>query len=229
MKLSVIVPVYNEKRTIDVILDKVRRVQLEGVEREIVVVDGGSIDGTIEKLQEQEKVPGTRVLYQGARKGRGNALKEGIAVSTGEVILFQDADLELDPEDYPALLAPLKEGRTDVVFGSRFLQGRPIMTFFQYWGNRVITMGVNLMFGSRLTDVETCYQVFRREAITGLKLESDHMAFTVELTIKLVKAGRKIVEIPIQYIPRGHAEGKKVYWADGFAALGTIVKYRFRR
>jgi dolichol-phosphate mannosyltransferase len=229
MKLSVIVPVYNEKRTIDIILEKVRRVDLGDIEREIVVVDGGSIDGTLEKLAEQEKVPGTRVIYQGARLGRGSALKEGIAQSSGDVILFQDADLELDPEDYPALLRPIAQGEASIVFGSRFLSDRPQMGFLQYWGNKVINWSVNLAFGSRLTDVETCYQVFRRDALEGVTLENNDFAFTVELTVKLIRSGRKIVEIPIAYIPRGRAEGKKVYWADGFAALWTILKLRLQR
>jgi glycosyltransferase involved in cell wall biosynthesis len=228
MKLSVIVPVYNEKRTIDIILDKVREVDLGEVEREIIVVDGGSIDGTIDKLREQEKSPDTRVIYQGARLGRGSALKEGINASDGDIVIFQDADLELDPEDYPALLRPIVEGEAPIVFGSRFLAEKPRMGFLQYWGNKVINWSVNLAFGSRLTDVETCYQVFRRDALEGISLENNDFAFTVELTIKLIRSGLRIVEVPIVYIPRGRAEGKKVYWADGFAALWTIFKLRLQ-
>jgi len=224
VKLSVIVPVYNERRTIDLLLQKVRAV---AIEKEIIVVDGHSIDGTVEILREQEKYPDTRVIYQSRRNGRGSAIKEGLAVAQGEYVIFQDADLELDPNDYPALLDPLARGEADVMFGSRFLQGRPRMSFPQYWGNRVINGAVNLLYGTKLTDVETCYQVFRRQLIAGLKIHNNDFAFTVELTVKLIKAGHRIREIPITYIPRGRAEGKKIYWMDGFVSLWTLVKYRF--
>jgi len=227
VKLSVIVPVYNEHRTIDLILDKVRKAPL-AAEREIVVVDGCSIDGTRERLAAQEAAHSdTRVIYQPRRNGRGGALKEGIAAATGDVVLFQDADLELDPADYPALLAPILDGSARVVFGSRFLEGRPIMTPLQYLGNRVVTEAVNLLYGARLTDVETCYQVFPREVFQGMRIRANDFAFTVELTVKLLKAGHKILEIPIRYVPRGRSEGKKVRWADGFASLYTLIKYRF--
>ena len=226
MKLSVIVPVYNERRTIDLLLEKVRAVP---VDKEIIVVDGHSYDGTIEILREQERHPDTRVIYQPSRNGRGSAIKEGLAVARGEFVVFQDADLELDPNDYPALLAPIENGEADVVFGSRFLQGKPQMTFLQYWGNRIINISVNLLYRTHLTDVETCYQVFRRELIAGMEIRNNDFAFTIELTVKLIKAGHRIVEIPITYIPRGRAEGKKIYWRDGFASLWTLIKYRFVR
>lgn len=227
MRLSVLVPVYNEKRTIQAILAKIRAVDLGAIEREIIVIDGGSIDGTRELLIEEEKRPDTTVIYEPERSGRGNALKLGIARSSGDIIVFQDADLELDPADYPMLIEPILDGRSVVVFGSRFLRGRPIMTFLQYWGNRAITMSVNLLYRSRLTDVETCYQVFKREALDGLTIHNNDFAFTVELTVKLLKRGFKIQEIPVTYVPRGRAEGKKIYWADGFVSLWTLFKYRF--
>jgi glycosyltransferase involved in cell wall biosynthesis len=224
VKLSVIVPVYNEHRTIDILLAKVRAVPID---KEIIVVDGNSIDGTRDLLREQEKQPGTRVLYQVERNGRGSAIKEGLAAARGEFVIFQDADLELDPNDYPMLLAPIENGEADVVFGSRFLQGRPRMTFLQYWGNRAINVAVNTLYRTRLTDVETCYQVFRRELLSGMRLRNNDFAFTVELTVKLIKAGHRIREIPISYIPRGRAEGKKIYWRDGFVSLWTLFKHRF--
>ena len=149
------------------------------------------------------------------------------AAATGDVIIFQDADLELDPADYPSLLEPIETGRAKVVFGSRFLNGKPNMSFLQYWGNRVMNIAVNLLYRTRLTDVETCYQVFRRECVQGIELKANDFAFTVELTVKLIKAGFEILEIPIQYIPRGRAEGKKIYWADGFVSLWTLVRNRF--
>lgn len=224
MLLSVIVPVFNEKRTIQVILSRIRAVDLP---KEIIIVDGGSIDGTRELLAVEEKEPDTRVIYEPERSGRGNALKLGMAQAKGDIFIFQDADLELDPADYPVLISPIREGECDVVFGSRFLASRPIMGFLQYWGNRVITGMVNLLYHTHLTDVETCYQVFRSTALEGLTIRNNDFAFTVELTVKLIKKGYPIREIPVTYIPRGRAEGKKIYWADGFVSLWTLIKFRF--
>lgn len=226
--LSVIVPVYNERRTIDLLLSKVRAVDID---KEIIVVDGNSEDGTVELLQEEEKVPGTRVIYQKERKGRGNALKVGLKMARGQVVIFQDADLELDPSDYPDLVRPITSGKADVVFGSRFLRGKPNMTFLQYWGNQVMNYSVNILFRPELkrtwlTDVETCYQVFKRECFKGLNIRNNDFAFTVELTVRLVQRGYRIKEIPISYFPRGRAEGKKIYWADGFVSLWTLLKMR---
>lgn len=227
VKLSIIIPAYNEHRTIAAVLDKVERVAI-AMEKEIIVVDGNSIDGTREILERAAaERPHIRVVFQSGPLGRGAAIKDGLHEATGDVVIFQDADLELDPEDYPALLAPIESGRADVVFGSRLLEGRPRMGFLQYWGNRVINGAVNLLYGTRLTDVETCYQVFRRELIQNFDLKNNDFAFTVELTVKLLKAGHDVVEIPIAYIPRGRAEGKKIYWADGFLSLWTLVKLRF--
>jgi glycosyltransferase involved in cell wall biosynthesis len=226
VKLSVIVPVYNEKRTVEPLLERVRAVP---VDKEIIVVDGNSIDGTREILRAQATRPDTRVIFQPARNGRGAALKEGLEAATGDVVIFQDADLELDPADYPALLTPIESGEAEVVFGSRFLAGRPRMGFLQNVGNRALTAAVNLLFRTRLTDVETCYQVFRREAIRGLRIHNNNFAFTVELTCRLIQRGHTIREIPITYIPRGRYEGKKVYWADGFVSLWTILRCRVTR
>ena len=226
VKLSVIVPVYNERRTIALILEKVRAVPID---KEIIVVDGASFDGTRELLELEAQREDTQVVLEERRQGRGHAIKEGLKLAGGEIVIFQDADLELDPADYPALIAPLEAGRCDVVFGSRFLQGRPHMTFLQYWGNRVMNIAVNLLYGTQLTDVETCYQVFRREAVQGMELENNNFAFTVELAVKLIKRGYQIEEIPIAYVPRGRMEGKKIYWADGFVSLWTLIKFRFRK
>lgn len=224
MRLSVIVPVYNERRTIETLLEKVRRVPIE---KEIIVVDGYSIDGTREILNEQERYPDTRVIYESEPRGRGRAIKEGLQIATGEIVIFQDADLELDPADYPNLIEPIESGKALVVFGSRFLAGKPRMGFLQYWGNRIINMLVNLCYKTRLTDVETCYQVFPLSVIRDISVHNNDFAFTVELTIQLLKHGYQILEIPIQYIPRGRLEGKKIYWKDGFLSLYTIIKYRF--
>jgi glycosyltransferase involved in cell wall biosynthesis len=234
LKLSVIVPVYNEVRTVELLLEKVRRVP---VEKEIIVVDGASEDGTVDVLRAQEAFPDTTVIYQRERRGRGNALKVGMKRAKGEFVIFQDADLELDPDDYPALLAPLVAGSADVVFGSRFLRGRPRMTFLQYWGNQVINVAVNILYWpqvrrqrglvrGRLTDVETCYQVFRRRCLGGMRIRNNNFAFTVELTARLVMRGYRLAEIPISYFPRGKAEGKKIYWGDGVASLWTLLLVR---
>ncbi len=224
MKLSVIVPVYNEKRTIELLLERVRAVPIE---KEIIVVDGNSYDGTKELLRRQETRPDILIIYQAQRMGRGNALKQGLKIATGDIVIFQDADLELDPNDYPNLIAPIEAGNATVVFGSRFLQGKPNMGFLQYWGNKVINWMVNLLYGTRLTDVETCYQVFKRDAIADLNIRNNDFAFTVELAVKLIRKELRIQEIPITYIPRGRTEGKKVYWKDGFVSLYTLIKYRF--
>jgi glycosyltransferase involved in cell wall biosynthesis len=225
MKLSVIVPVYNERRTIDILLEKVRGVDIE---KEIIIVDGNSMDGTKALLKMQEKKPDTLVIYQSAKTGRGSAIKEGLRLASGDIVIFQDADLELDPNDYPSLIAPIMSGAATVVFGSRF-KGRkkPKMGLFQYWGNKVINFAVNVLYGTRLTDVETCYQVFRREAIKDMVIRNNDFAFTVELTVKLIKKGYEILEIPITYYPRGREEGKKIYWKDGLASLWTLIQYKF--
>jgi glycosyltransferase involved in cell wall biosynthesis len=226
MKLSVIVPVYNEKRTIQVILEKVRDVSIN---KEIIVVDGNSIDGTKELLKQEESHPDTRVIYQMEKLGRGYAIKEGLAQATGDIIIFQDADLELDPADYPDLLKPIMDGKAIVVFGSRFLKSRPPMGIMNYLGNKALTGMVNLLYRSRLTDVETCYQVFRREALDNLTINGNDFNFTVELTVKLLRKGYNISEIPITYYPRGRADGKKVRWSDGVESLIIILKYIFWR
>ncbi|MCX7718319.1 MAG: glycosyltransferase family 2 protein [Candidatus Sumerlaeaceae bacterium] len=225
MKLSVIIPVYNEVATLATVIAAVRAVP---VDKEIIVVDGNSDDGTREVLAQEEQRGDVRAIYQPGRNGRGGALREGLAVATGDVVVFQDADLELDPACFPVLLAPIERGETDVVFGSRFLRGRPPMTFLQYWGNRAVNAALNLLWGTQLTDVETCYQMFRREAVAGMPFDRTDMSFTVELAVRLIRAGHRIVEVPIAYTPRSRAEGKKLYWADGFVSLWVVLKYRLR-
>lgn len=223
LKLSVIIPCYNEARTLATVLEAVRRVP---VEKEIIVVDGNSTDGTREILERESGAGDLRPIYQREKNGRGGALREGMAAAMGDVIVFQDADLELDPACFPDLLAPIADGSADIVFGSRFLRGRPNMTFLQYWGNKVVNWSLNLLWGTRLTDVETCYQMFRRSAIEGMQFDRNDMSFTVELTLRLVRSGQRIAEVPIDYTPRTHEEGKKLYWSDGFISLWVLVRYR---
>jgi glycosyltransferase involved in cell wall biosynthesis len=223
MKLSVIIPVWNEATTIRQVVEAVRAVPLD---TEIIVVDGQSTDGTLEILAQCAAEGGVRVLSQQVRNGRGGALRDGILEATGDVIVFQDGDLELDPACFPELLEPIASDRADIVFGSRFLGGRPQMTFLQFWGNKAVNFSLNLLWGTRLTDVETCYQMFRREAVEGLTFDRTDMSFTVELTLRLVRTRRRIAEVPVEYIPRTAAEGKKLYWADGFISLYVLLYYR---
>lgn len=225
MKLSVIIPCYNEAATLATVLAAVRRVP---VDKEIIVVDGNSTDGTREILERESHAGDLRPIYQQQKNGRGGALREGMAAATGDVLIFQDADLELDPACFPDLLAPIMDNRADIVFGSRFLTGRPNMTFLQYWGNKAVNILLNILWGTRLTDVETCYQMFRRTAIEGMHFDRNDMSFTVELTLRLVRGGMRIVEVPIEYTPRTKAEGKKLYWADGFISLWVLLYYRIQ-
>jgi len=224
MKISVIVPVYNEVSTIQPILARVRNVP---VDKEIIVVDGNSTDGTRDLLAIEEKQPDTRVIYKPHRCGRGLALKIGMAEAKGEIILFQDADLELDPAEYPQMLKPFENPEVKVVFGSRFM-GKPFdkSNAWQRTGNHFISTMVNLLFGSSLTDAETGYQIFRKEALEGITIHGNEFDFTIELTAKLLKKGYKIVEVPISFTPRTREEGKKLHFFDGIDSLWTLVKYR---
>lgn len=221
--LSVIIPVLNEAGTISVVLNAVRAVPID---MEIIVVDGNSTDGTREILQEEERAGDLKVVYQNQRNGRGGALQDGMLIATGDIIVFQDADLELDPACFPDLIAPILADDADVVLGSRFLMGKPTMTPLQYLGNRVVTEVTNLLWLTRLTDVETCYQVFRRETINGMEFDRKDMSFTVELTLRLIRSGKRIREVAVGYTPRSHDEGKKLYWGDGFLSLWVLVRYR---
>jgi len=223
-QLSVIIPVYNEAATLATVINAVRAVP---VDLEIIVVDGNSTDGTRAILEQQEQqFTDLRVIYQTNRNGRGGALQEGMAAAQGDVIVFQDADLELDPSCFPELLKPIEAGEADVVLGSRFLRGRPNMTFLQYWGNRAVTELMNLFWRTRITDAETCYQVFRLEAVQGMAFDRRDMSFTIELLLRLIRRGSRIVEVPVDYFPRGKEDGKKLYWGDGFVSLWVLLRYR---
>jgi len=221
--LSVIIPVYNEAATLAAVLDKVRAVPLP---LEIVVVDGQSTDGTVEILERESAKGDVRVIFQTQRNGRGGALLEGMAAAQGDVFIFQDADLELDPACFPQLLEPITAGRADLVLGSRFISGRPQMTFLQYWGNRAVTVLMNVFWGTRISDAETCYQMFRRDCVDGMRFDRTDMSFTIELLLRMIRRGCRIEEVAVDYFPRGHDEGKKLYWADGFLSLWVLAKYR---
>lgn len=225
MRLSIIIPVYNESATIG---DVIQRVQETPYEKEIIVVDDGSTDGTREKLK-QIDAPNIKKFLHEQNQGKGAAIRTGCTAATGDVILIQDADLEYDPSDYPQLLEPILNGRADVVFGSRFLGGGPhrVLYFWHSFGNRFLTLLANMLNDLNLTDMETGYKVFTREVLNSLTIRSNRFGFEPEITAKVARKRYRLYEVPISYHGRGYKEGKKITWRDGIAALFWIVRYRF--
>lgn len=225
--MSVIVPVYNERKTIDEILS---RIWDTGLVTEVVLVDDGSTDGTRERLEEidKEKRKGTVISFHAKNQGKGAAVRTGVGLATGDIVLVQDADLEYDPADYPTLLGPMLDGRADVVYGSRFLGGpHRVLFFWHYVVNRGLTFLSNILTNLNLTDMEVGYKLFRREVLDGITIKSDRFNFEPEITAKVAKKRCRIYEVPISYSGRTYEEGKKIGVSDGFEALWTIVKYRF--
>ncbi|MAE76018.1 MAG: glycosyl transferase [Planctomycetes bacterium] len=226
MLLSVVIPVFNERATVEEVIDRVMRVD---VNKELVLVDDGSTDGTRDVLADLEERDGVRVFLHDQNRGKGAALKTGFAEAKGNVVIIQDADLEYDPNDYAALLRPILEGRADVVYGSRFLvrDYTRVHLFSHYLGNRMLTFISNVLTGLNLTDMETCYKVFRKEIIDGINIKSRRFDVEPELTAKVAKTRCRIYEVPVSYAGRDFSEGKKISWCDGIAALWAIVKFRF--
>lgn len=226
MKLSIVIPVYNEKSTIREIIRRVQAVDL-GMEREIVVVDDGSTDGTREILAGLASGQ-IKVLLHEKNKGKGGALQTGFSAAEGDIVLVQDADLEYDPKEYPTLLAPILDGRADVVYGSRFLGGpHRVLFFWHSVGNRLLTSFSNMVSNLNLTDMETCYKVFKSEILRKIRLRSERFGFEPEITIKMAKLKCRVYEVPVSYSGRDYAEGKKIGWRDGLAAIFHIVRFRF--
>lgn len=226
MKLSVIVPIYNEKNTVEQLIELVRAVP---VEKEIILVDDGSFDGTRDVIRRFETVPDCRVIYHDRNRGKGSAIRTGIAAVTGDYVIIQDADLEYNPMDYLSLLAPVRETGRAVVFGSRFLSGKKVTPAWHRFVNYIMTLSTNMVYGSRLTDMETCYKLFKTSFIRGLSLESEGFEIEAEMTAKALNSGEEIIEVPVSYKGRWYHEGKKIGWKDAVKTLAMIFHYRLKR
>lgn len=242
LKLSVVIPVYNERQTIEELLCRVQAVE---VDKEIIIVDNGSTDGTRELLQDlvetREKhatfvelpqtghrlyIDNIRIFFQQENHGKGAALRRGFREAQGEIVLVQDADLEYDPQDYHRLLAPIERGAADVVYGSRFMGSvHHVMVFWQYMGNKILTRLSNIFTTVDVSDVWTCYKVFKREVLQEIELREDHFGFEPEVTAKVSKGGWRLHEVPISYSARTYAEGKKITWRDGLKGIWCILRY----
>ncbi|MGP0628595.1 glycosyltransferase family 2 protein [Nitrospina sp. 32_T5] len=224
MKISVVIPVYNEKNTVRTLIE---RVEATPYEKEIVLVDDYSTDGTREILKEYEAREGFRVVYHDKNRGKGAALRTGFKNLTGDVIIIQDADLEYNPSEYGVLLEPILDGRADVVYGSRFLSGpHRVLFFWHYVGNKVLTTLSNMFTNLNLTDMETCYKVFTKKVLDSITLKCDRFGFEPEFTSKIARKNFRIYEVPISYSGRDYSEGKKINWKDGVAAIWFIIKFR---
>lgn len=223
MKVSVVIPVYDEEKTIRELIE---RVQAVPVEKEIIAVDDCSTDGTLAELKKLADEGVIRLFGHRVNKGKGAACRTGLAHITGDVVIIQDADLEYDPADYPALLDPIIKGRSKVVYGSRFLGPHKAMYFWHTVGNKTLTLVTNILFDTTLTDMETCYKVFTADIAHGLHLRSNRWGFDPEITAKILKRGNRIYEVPISYTGREFWEGKKISWKDGFTVIRTLIRYR---
>lgn len=224
--LSIIVPVYNEEKTLLPLLKKVQSVKLFGMKKQIILVNDGSSDGTPRILQKL-KIPGGLILRHEKNQGKGAAIRTAIPHTKGDIVIIQDADLEYDPNDYKAVLAPILNGSADVVYGSRFMGVHRAFMMLHYLGNKLLTHITNLLYGTILTDMETCYKAFKGDILRSLTLRSNRFDFEPEVTAKVLKRGYKLFEVPISYHGRGFGEGKKITWRDGVVAVACLIRYRF--
>jgi glycosyltransferase involved in cell wall biosynthesis len=227
MKLSVVIPVYNEKDTLEEVF---RRVQATPYDKEIIAVDDASADGSREILARlAEEYENVRTFYHESNKGKGAALRTGFAQVTGDVVIIQDADLEYNPRDYPALLEPIEQGLADVVYGSRLIGARPhrVLYFWHYMGNKAVTTLSNMLTNLNLSDMEVGFKVFKAEVLRGIQIKCERFGVEPELTAKVARAGWRIYEVPISYHGRDYAHGKKITWRDGMAAIFHIIRFRF--
>ena len=224
-RCSIVIPVYNEKNTILEVIDRVQRTDSS---KEVIVIDDCSTDGTRDLLQELPPADGLKIIYQSHNQGKGAALRAGFAEVSGDIVIVQDADLEYDPADYPILLQPILDNKADVVYGSRFLGGpHRVLLFWHSVGNKVLTTLSNMMTDLNLTDMETCYKVFRADLLKKIQLRENRFGFEPEFTAKVARARCRVYEVPVSYSGRDYSEGKKISWKDGVAAIYLIFKYRF--
>src|SRR5215475_6916729 len=227
--LSILMPVYNEANTIREIINRIEAVDLGNVRKELIIVDDASKDGAREILDDLRKLTPHKVYFHAQNMGKGAALRTALTYATGDIIIIQDADLEYDPAEYAELIEPILKGRADVVYGSR-LSGGKVARAFNFWhfvGNKMLTLVTNVLYNSILSDMETCYKVFRADVIKNLQIRSNRFDFEPEITAKVLKRKHKLYEMPISYYGRDFSEGKKITWRDGFAAVWALIKYRF--
>jgi glycosyltransferase involved in cell wall biosynthesis len=230
VKVSILIPVYNEVNSLAALLARVAEVDFCGLTKELVIVDDGSQDGTRQLLKQvEQQYPEAKILLHPQNMGKGAALRSAIQIATGQIVIIQDADLEYNPGDYPSLIRLLLDNQADVVYGSRFQLKENKKTFagMHYWGNKILTLVTNLLFQANITDMETCYKAFKAEVLQGIQIRSDRFDFEPEITAKILKKRYRLVELPITYQGRNFNEGKKITWRDGLWALKALIKFRF--